>query len=128
MATLFVAIPLLTQRWGILGAAYADCLAVGLLTLTLSATAWVATRQFGFAILKASVVPVLSAVGSGYLAFVLTSSIQSDVFRFSIAVCLIAIGYLLIVAVLGGRGGLIDLANVMRLVVRRSSVPAASQV
>ncbi|HEV8483947.1 MAG TPA: oligosaccharide flippase family protein, partial [Blastocatellia bacterium] len=88
LATLFIAIPPLCGRWGILGAAYADSVAVSLLTLTLGATAWFATRQVGLSVLKTAAVPLVSAVSSGCLAFVLTNSIQSDALRFSFAVCL----------------------------------------
>jgi len=128
LATLFIAIPSLSGRWGILGAAYADCIAVILLTLTLGATAWIATHQVGLPILKSAAVPLVAAVSSGWLALTLTSSIQWDALRFSFGVCLTTLVYVLMVAVLGGRAGLIDLANMMRIVVRRSPLPAASQM
>ncbi|MEK6406912.1 MAG: oligosaccharide flippase family protein [Acidobacteriota bacterium] len=127
LAALFIAIPLLSGRWGILGAAYADCLAVALLTLTLGATAWFATRQIGLPILKTAVVPLLAALSSGCLAFLLTSSIQSDVLRFSLGGCFTAIGYLLIVAVLGGRGRLVNLLQLLLTLARRSPMSAELQ-
>ena len=128
LATLFIAIPPLSARWGVVGAAYADCLAVLFLTLTLGATAWVATRQIGLPILKTAAVPLVAAVTSGCLAFILTSSIQSDALEFAFGVCLTTLGYVLILLVLGGRARLLDLANILRTVVRRSPIPAASQM
>ena len=121
LATLFIAIPPLSGRWGVVGAAYADCVAVFLLTLTLVITARFATRQVGFRVLKSAAVPLLAAVSSGALAFLLTSSIQSDAVRLLAGVCVTSLGYVLIVAVLGGRSGLLDLADMVRTVVRRSA-------
>jgi hypothetical protein len=46
----------------LLKAAYADCVAVVLLTITLGATAWFATRQIGLPV-RRSAVP-LTALGS----------------------------------------------------------------
>jgi len=121
-------IPPLSGRWGILGAAYADCVAVLLLTVTLGATAWSATRQVGLPVLKTAAVPLAAALSSGFLAFIFTRSIQSDALQFSFGVCLTTLGYVLMIAVLGGRARLVDLANTMRIVVRRSPLPAASQM
>lgn len=128
LATLFIAIPPLSGRWGVVGAAYADCVAVSLLTLALCTTAWFATRQIGLPVLKTAAVPVVASLSSGCLAFVVTSSMQSDALRFAIGVCVTIVGYVLIVAALGGRARLVDLANVMRIVVRRSPIPAASEM
>jgi O-antigen/teichoic acid export membrane protein len=128
LATLFIAIPPMSGRWGVVGAAYADGVAVLLLTLALAATAWFATRQIGLSILKTAAVPVVASMSSGCVAFVLTRSMQSDALRFAVGVCLIVIGYVLIVAVLGGRSRLVDLANILRTVVRRSPIPAPSQM
>jgi PST family polysaccharide transporter len=128
LATLFIAIPPLSGRWGVVGAAYADCVAVLFLTLGLAATARFATNQIGLPILKTAAMPLAASVSSGCAAFVLTSSMQSDALRFAVGVCFTIVGYLLIVAVLGGRARLVDLANILRTVVRRSPIPAASQM
>ena len=127
LATLFIAIPPLSGRWGVVGAAYADCMAVVLLTVALGATAWFATRQIGLQVLKTAAVPLVAAVGSGYFALIQTSSIQSDALGFVFGVTLTSLGYVLIVLVLGGRARLTDLSHLLLTVARRSPVSGELQ-
>lgn len=127
LATLFIAIPPLSARWGVLGAAYADCVSVLLLTLTLGATAWFATRQIGLPILRTGAVPLAAALSSGCLAFFLTNSIQSDALGFTFGVCVTSLGYVLIVAVLGGRARLVNLSHLLLTVARRSPISGELQ-
>lgn len=127
LGALFIAIPPLTARWGVVGAAYADCVAVFLLTLALGATAWFATRQIGLSILKTAGLPLLAAVSSGCFAFILTSSIPSDVLGFALGVSMTLLGYVLIVAVLGGRARLVELFHLLLTVARPSPVSGELQ-
>jgi len=127
LGTLAVAIPPLSVRWGVIGAAYADLVAVLLLTLTLTITAWISTRQVSWPVLNTATLPILAAVASGSIAFVLCDSLQSNVAQFSLAISVTTLGYLLIIVVLGGRARLIDLAGLLRSVIGRRPITAESQ-
>src|SRR5215510_2143156 len=118
LAVLLIAIPPMCKRWGTMGGAYADLIAVILLTKTLAITAWWSTRQIGWAIVKTALVPVMAAITSGYLAGTLTNPIQWDPLRFFMQVAFTILGYLFMVAVLGGRAGLIDLSRLLQSAIR----------
>ena len=128
LAVLLIVIPPMCKTWGIIGAAYADLIAVAILTTTLAVTAWFATRQIGWRVLKTALIPLVAALTSGFFALILTSPIQSELLRSATGSCVVALGYLLVVAVVGGRARLIDLVNVMRITIRRSSIQTASEM
>ena len=122
LASLFIAIPPMAGRWGIVGAAYADLIAVVLLTITLGATAWAITRHVGWAVLKTAWVPLLAAASSGWIALSVTSDTKSDAVRLVCGVVVVTLAYLLIVAALGGRAGLAELSRLLRIVGGRSRI------
>ena len=127
LATLAIAIPPLSMRWGVVGAACADLVAVLLLTLSLAMTAWISTRQISWSVLNTATLPVLAAASSGSIAFFLCDSLQSDLARFSLAISVTTLGYLLIILALGGRARLVDLAGLLRSVIGRPPMAAESQ-
>jgi PST family polysaccharide transporter len=128
LAVMLIVIPPMCKVWGTIGAAYADLIAVAILTSTLALTAFFSTRQIGWQVLKTAVIPLLAALISGFLALSLTNPIQSDLLRLVVGICVAAVGYLLVVAVVGGRARLLDLANMMRITVRRSSIQTAPEM
>src|SRR4030095_4128415 len=122
LATLIIAIPPMSARWGILGAASADFFAVFFLTITLAATAWSTTRQVGWSVLKAAVVPVPAAVSSGWISITLTDAAKSDAVRLALGMPLLVVGYLVIITTLGGRSSLAELSRLLRSVVGRPRI------
>ena len=128
LATLLITIPVLSSRWGVLGAAYADLLAVFLLTLTLALTVRSGSHQMGWAVLKTAALPVGAALTSGVLAWGVSQSIHSDAVRLSVGIGVTLLGYIGSVAVVGGRARLVDLAGLLRNVVRRTPMPVESQI
>ena len=121
---LIAIIPPLSGRWGIVGAACGDLIAVAILTFTLCFTARVATRQVRWGLVSSLVVPVVAALLAGLLAWGAARYLPNDLMRLIAEACLVLIGYLVFVILLGGKNRLFDLTALLRGVFRRPTVTA----
>ncbi|HXG91182.1 MAG TPA: oligosaccharide flippase family protein, partial [Blastocatellia bacterium] len=125
IVVLLVSIPFLANRWGVVGAAYGDLLAVVALTVVLCATVKVVTRQLNRALFATFTVPVVAAISGGLAAWNLGAHISTDALRLIVECVLTLTVYLLVVLVLGGRARLFDLTTLLRGIVRRSPLVSA---
>jgi O-antigen/teichoic acid export membrane protein len=122
IAALLILVPPLAHRWGVVGAAYGDLLAVVALTLTLTITVWVATAQINWALLSTIIVPVVAATAAGLFAWSVGPYISNDALRLIGESGLVLITYLGVVVALGGRTGLFDLTTLLRGIIRRTAL------
>ena len=121
---LIAIIPPLATRWGIVGAACGDLIAVMVLTFTLCYTARVAMRQVKWGLASSLVVPVVAAFSAGLMAWGAAHYLPNDLTRLVAEACLVLIGYFIFVILLGGKNRLFDLTALLRGVFRRPTVAA----
>ncbi len=121
---LIAIIPPLSSRWGIVGAACGDLIAVTILTFTLCFTARVATRHMKWSLISSLVVPVVAAFSAGLLAWSAAQYLPNDLMRLVAEACIVLVGYLFFVILLGGKSRLFDLTALLRGVFRRTTVAA----
>jgi FkbM family methyltransferase len=107
-------IPFFATRWGVLGAAFGDLLAVFVLTLALFVTTRIATGLPNGKLVATVLLPVVAAIAAGSLAWGVGAYIVDDLTRLLSEVALVSIGYLLAVLAFGGRGRLFDLSALLR--------------
>jgi O-antigen/teichoic acid export membrane protein len=123
---LIVIIPPLSNRWGIVGAACGDLIAVAILTFTLCFTARIATQQVKWGLISSLVVPVVAAFCAGLLAWSTARYLPNDLTRLVAEAGLVLVGYFIFVILFGGKNRLFDLTTLLRGVFRRPTVAAQS--
>jgi PST family polysaccharide transporter len=125
---LAVLIPTLARSWYILGAAFADLAATGIMALILSVTAWFATRRFTWSTMSAIVLPVAAAFFAALVSWSAAGQIGRDFVRLVAQVAILLLSYPFFIVVLGGRGAVADLVALLRGALRRMNVVAESGV
>ncbi len=124
LAALMLLVPILANRWGIIGAAYADMAATAILTVVLSVTAWRASRHINWRLIFTILLPMVAALSAGVAAWSIGASIPTDAARLIGELGMFLTGYPLFIFIFGGRARLFDLTAILRGVFRRSAVPA----
>ncbi len=121
LVTLVLTIGPLAARWGILGAAFGDMVAAGVLTATFIALCRRSEPGVNCWTVSSALLPVVAAVCAGSLASRVPTELPPGPIRLAIQVGVSLAGYGVIVWLLGGRGRLMELIGVMRDVTRRTS-------
>jgi O-antigen/teichoic acid export membrane protein len=120
---LVVLVPVFANRWGIVGAAYADMIATLALTIVLLVTAQLATGQMNRSTITAAVVlPVAASFSAGALAWIVDAYVTPASVRLIVELCVIGSGYPLLILLLGGKTRLFDLTALLRGVFRMQVV------
>jgi PST family polysaccharide transporter len=113
LVVLVVAVPTLSRRWGVTGAAYAELLSVVALTATLVLTARLETRQFGRYSLAESMLPIFAAMVAAGATQAIGSFPSIDYLRLAFQVAFVLIAYTTVLIVLGGRARLMELIRLL---------------
>jgi polysaccharide transporter, PST family len=121
LAVLAMTIPLLSRRWGMVGAAFGDLIAVTVLTGVLLVVAPQIRRLLKGA-LPAILPPPVAAVASGAVVWLFTSGASGGLFLLAAHLLVLGCVYLAGLSLLGGRAAIIDLVGLMRTVAQR--IPA----
>ncbi len=116
--------PVLARNWNLLGAAYADLTAMFVMTLTLCATARIATRQLRWEAVSVLALPIVAASLAAVLAWSITAYIVDDLVRLFGQVSSCLVSYLVFIIALGGRATLFDLIGLLRRGSRGAAVVA----
>jgi O-antigen/teichoic acid export membrane protein len=125
IAILMIIIPTLARRWGVVGAAYGELIAVTILMITVSLTVHVSTRMLHAATALTPVVPVIAAAIGGAAAW-RAALVPSTPFVQCVAGTLaMAVVYPLLVILLGGRAHLVALLQLLRGLIPRSAAAQA---
>jgi len=103
LATILVLVPLMSRRWGVIGAAYADVAAAGIDALILCATARIALPDIRWLSLAEAAAPLAAGLVAGLAAAALTSTLASGVATTLAELAAFAAIYSLAIGVLGGR-------------------------
>lgn len=127
LLVLFATIPPLAGRWGIVGAAAGDLMAMVASTAVLCVTARKATGQTRWNLISNLCVPAAAAVAASALALAVGAGLAPSPLRLICEVAMIAGGYTLFIILLGGRTRLSDLFSLLRGVARRRVFPVESQ-
>ena len=117
----------LANRWGIVGAAAGDLMAMVASTVVLCVTARKATGQTRWDLMSNLAVPVAAAIAAAVLALIAGAGLAQSPLRLICEVAIIAGGYTLFITLLGGRARLFDLFSLLRSVARRRVLPVESQ-
>ena len=119
-------VPLAT-RWGVVGAAFGDLVSTIVLTTVLFVLCRVNVPEVKWEVVPAAVLPGVAAASAGLVASILSTELPVGVMKLASEACVLVVGYLAIIWVLGGRGRLAELAELVRAVARRpASVVAGS--
>jgi PST family polysaccharide transporter len=126
LVTLGLLVPIMSTRWGIVGAAYAEMAATFVLTIVLVFTAHRATQQLNASSAATMVLPVVAGLAAGAAAWVVSGFIAPDLARLICELSVILIGYPVFILLLGGRSRLFDLTGLLWSVFRRPVLAAGS--
>jgi len=127
LAVLVATIPPLANRWGIVGAAVGDLVAMTASTIVLCVTARKATGQTRWDLMSNLSIPAAAAAPAAVLALVVGAGFAQSPLRLMCEVAIVVGGYVLFIMLLGGRARLSDLVNLLRSVTRRRVFPVESQ-
>jgi len=122
---LVVAIPVLARRWTIVGAAFADLIAVFFLTITLFLISRASVPQVNWNVLSIAARPVLCGISAGVIAIGTTASIRESLAKTILELLILGIAYPGLLLLSGGKDMLTQLTSMMRGVFRRR--PAISK-
>jgi len=111
-------VPLAT-RWGVVGAAFGDLVSTIVLTTVLFLLCRVKVPEVRWEVVPAAVLPGVAAASAGLVASILSTKLPVGVMKLASEACVLVVGYLAIIWVLGGRGRLVELAELVRAVARR---------
>jgi O-antigen/teichoic acid export membrane protein len=125
LVTLVLTVSPLAAWWGILGAALGDLVATAVLTATLITLCRRSEPEVNCWTVSSVLLPVVAALCAGSLASILPAEPPPGLMRLAIQVGVSLTGYGAMVWLLGGRGRLMELIEVMRDVTRRPAAPAA---
>jgi O-antigen/teichoic acid export membrane protein len=125
LVTLVLTVSPLAAWWGILGAALGDLVATAVLTATLITLCRRSEPEVNCWTVSSVLLPVVAALCAGSLASSLPAEPPPGLMRLAIQVGVSLTGYGAMVWLLGGRGRLMELIEVMRDVTRRPAAPAA---
>lgn len=125
LVTLVLTVGPLAAWWGILGAALGDLVATAVLTATLIALCRRSEPAVNCWTVSSALLPVVAALCAGSLASSLPAEPPSGLMRLAIQVGVSLTGYGATIWLLGGRGRLMELIEVMRDVTRPPAAPAA---
>ena len=114
LITLGTLMPVLARNWNLLGAAYADLTAMFVMTVTLCATARIATRQLRWEVVSVLALPLVAATLAAVLAWSLAGYLLDDFVRLIGQVISCLVSYLVFIIALGGRATLFDLIALLR--------------
>jgi O-antigen/teichoic acid export membrane protein len=126
LATLLALIPILANRWGVVGAAFGDLTATAVVTAVLLLTAKLETRQIKWGLASTMVLPVAACIFAGGLSWTIGGLIANEAARLLSEIALALIGYLSFMVAFGGSGRLSDFVTLMRGVFVRRNVAAES--
>ena len=119
LVTIVVLVVPLATRWGVVGAAFGDLGSTIILSLVLFVLCRLRVPKVRWEVAPAAVLPVAAATSAGLVASVLSTGLPVGVMKLASEACVLAVGYLAIIWVLGGRGRLEELAGLVREVARR---------
>jgi PST family polysaccharide transporter/lipopolysaccharide exporter len=121
LATMVVFVVPLTVRWGVVGAAVGDLLSTAVLAGVFYALCRVGVPEVRWDVLQAAALPLLAVFPVGLLAWHLTPALPAGVVTLAGDACLLLVGYLAVISLLGGSGRVLGLAALVRDLVRSSS-------
>ncbi|HEY3137907.1 MAG TPA: oligosaccharide flippase family protein [Blastocatellia bacterium] len=127
LLALVVLIPVLANRWGIIGAALGDFAAVTILGVALYWTARAVAREISWNMLSTFVGPLIAATAASFVALNIAGYINPVSARLVCEISLVLVIYLLILTVVGGRGALLDLLRLLVAIARPRTVATGSQ-
>ena len=120
LATIAVFVVPLAVRWGVVGAAIGDLVSTAVLVAIFFALCRVKVPEVGWEVLQAASLPLLAALPAGFLAWHLAPAFPAGVITLAGEACLVLIGYLGAISLLGGRRRVLELAALVRDLARRS--------
>lgn len=122
LGVLAVAIFPLSRRWGLLGAAFGDLIAVSVLTMVLLSLTPVLRRMLRHIVLSSVFVPLAAALVSGFTSWTFTQKLASGSPKLLVQASILLVSYPLILSLVGGRAAIREFLNLLRNVKQR--VPA----
>lgn len=118
LGTFVVLVVPLVTRWGIVGAAFGDLASTIVVTVVLLVLCRLRVPEVRWGIVPA-ILPVVAAASAGLVASSLSTELPVGVMKLASEACVLVVGYLAIIWVLGGRERLAELAGLVRDVARR---------
>lgn len=120
LATIAVFVVPLAVRWGVAGAAVGDLASTAVLAGALYALCRIRVPEVRWEVLQAASLPLLAALPPGLLAWYLAPALPAGVVTLAGEACLLLVGYLAVISLLGGRGRVLGLVVLVRDLARRS--------
>ena len=123
LVVLLAAVPPLAKGWGVVGAAFADLMAMSTATAVLFLTARRATRQTEWSLRGTLLVPGISVLVSAGLAYAVGAGFKGVTWQAIAQFAVLTTGYVLMLMLVGGKTRLDELIGLLRGIaprVRRS--------
>jgi O-antigen/teichoic acid export membrane protein len=114
IVALLLLIQPLVHRWSVVGAAWGDLLSALASTIALFVIARAVERDIKWPVLSALVIPVVAGLLSGIPAWIGGGYLAPGLARLAFEICILSVSYPLLVAAIGGRRRLMDLAALLR--------------
>ncbi len=119
LGTIVVLVVPMASRWGVVGAAFGDLVSTIVLTTVLFVLCRVRVPEVRWEVVPAAVLPGVAAASAGLVASSLSTGLPVGAMKLASEACVLVVGYLAIIWVLGGRGRLAELAGLVRDVAQR---------
>jgi hypothetical protein len=114
IVALLLLIQPLVHRWSVMGGAWGDLISALVSTIVLFVIAQAVNRDIKWPVASALVVPVAAAFCSGILAWTVGGYLAAGFARLAFQIGILLVSYPFIIAGLGGRTRLMNLASLLR--------------